>query len=529
VEKLEERQQLAAGVLTPAIMEAPLSGSGLTPAGGTSSVDGYAIWKPDQIRTKYGFNQLFHNTGLDGTGQTIALIEAYDNPYLKPNLDVFDGAFAIAAPPLFQKAPHAGVPVVDFTKAKQRSWALEADMDLQWAHAIAPGASIIEYEAASDSETDLMAAVGRAANDPAHPEVSVISMSFGEQEGIQSDAYFNQPANHRPITFIASSGDQDFWTSGMSLNWPAVAPNVLGVGGSFLEANGFEIPWYQNSPTINRYGDKDPSNIVPGGTNGGYSNATPEPSYQQSVQNTGKRSVPDVSFNADWNYSPIMVYEQAKGGWLYMGGTSEGAPQWAGLIALANQGRASLNRATLGNAVADIYAVASTDFNTAANGGTYFTGYNTYLGRGTPRADLLVPDLIYKVEAPWWVTNPPYSAGAVAYSANSTTMTAMGMTSPFREIVPAAFSRVGAMEVAPGPATSPEVVEQEKIGLAPASDSDSATLASPPDKQAVQSLRPSLSNMRAAPKVLRLVDWYYERTDARGFDEPVSGGLDSAT
>ncbi len=417
VENLEERQLMAAAVFTPALVEAP--------AGGSSTVNGYALWAPDQIRTKYGFNQLAANTHLTGAGQTIALVEAFDNPNLKPDLDAFDARFGIPAPPLFQKAAHAGVPVTDFSNPQQRSWALEAALDVEWAHAIAPGASIVVYEAASAADGDLMAAVRRAANDTSHPGVSVVSMSFARPESsLDDDTYFNQPANHTPVTFIASSGDQDYIANGFSLNYPAVAPNVLGVGGTFLEANNYEIPWYQNSPTINFFGLADPSHILTGGTNGGYSKVTPEPSYQYGVQNTGERSVPDVGYNADWNDSPIMVYEQATG-WVNMGGTSEGAPQWAGLVALANQGRANVNRPTLGNTVADVYALPAADFYT----NVYMPAYNTYDGRGTPLADRIVPDLINKVEVPWWVTHPPYVGDYMALSTGTYALAPAGAVS----------------------------------------------------------------------------------------------------
>ena len=133
---------------------------------------------------------------------------------------------------------------------------------------------------------------------------------------------------------------------------------------------------------------------------GGFSLYEPEPSYQASVQHSGARAVPNVAYAADPN-SGFFVYNSTgdadSTGWLAVGGTSVGAPQWAAVLAIANQGRAALNLAPLRNAPADIYQLSAADFHDVASGFNGFSagpGYDLVTGRGTPVANRLLPDLI---------------------------------------------------------------------------------------------------------------------------------------
>ena len=118
-------------------------------------------------------------------------------------------------------------------------WAGEISLDVEWAHAIAPGANILLVEASSADTTDLMAAVDYARHAAG---VSVVSMSWGGSEffswgGGESqsqttyDPYFTTPAGHQGVTFIASAGDSG---SQSGVQWPASSTNVLSVGGTSL-------------------------------------------------------------------------------------------------------------------------------------------------------------------------------------------------------------------------------------------------------------------------------------------------------
>src|SRR5262249_21361675 len=144
----------------------PLSGPGL-PGG----------FSPAQIRHAYGFDQIsFNGVPGDGRGQTIAIIDAYDQPNIAGDLATFDSTFCIAAPPSLTKGNQAGgtsYPVVD------AGWGLEISLDVEWAHAIAPAANILLVEANSNNFSDLFAAITYAKN---LPGVSVVSMSWGSSE-----------------------------------------------------------------------------------------------------------------------------------------------------------------------------------------------------------------------------------------------------------------------------------------------------------------------------------------------------------
>src|SRR5262249_52962977 len=156
----------------------------------------------------------------DGTGQTIAIVDAYDNPDIATDLHVFDQQFGLPDPPEFTKvALNSPQPNAD--------WAGEIALDVEWAHAIAPGAKILLVEARSWNLNDLTAAVDYAANQPG---VSAVSMSWGANEWPgehASDSHFLTPTGHSGVTFVASAGD-----NGAIPEWPSVAPNVLSVGGT---------------------------------------------------------------------------------------------------------------------------------------------------------------------------------------------------------------------------------------------------------------------------------------------------------
>ena len=197
----------------------------LSGAAGFNALDGNTTaFTPDQIRTAYGINDLT----LDGTGQTIAIVDAYDDPLIGQALDTFDSQFSTtdSSPTLFdqygpassfltvmnQDGQTTNLPAVDPAGPGTSNWELEEELDVEWTHALAPGAQIILVEANSQSLSDLMSAVVTAANQPA---VSVVSMSWGFVEGAevvaqdeaQYDADFTTPAGHQGVTFVASTGD----------------------------------------------------------------------------------------------------------------------------------------------------------------------------------------------------------------------------------------------------------------------------------------------------------------------------------
>jgi subtilase family serine protease len=303
-------------------------------------------------------------------------VDANDDPNIASDLQTFDGTFGLAAPPNFTKVK-IGNPQTD------SGWSGEIALDVEWAHAIAPGASILLVEANSASLGDLLTAVNYARS---YAGVSVVSMSWGggEFRGETSyDSYFTTPGGHAGVTFVASAGDSGAWYGAA---WPSISSNVLAVGGTSLyltasNAYSGEQGWTDSG--------------------GGYSSYEAEPTYQHSVQNTGARTNPDVAYDADPS-TGFYVYDsfpQSNGskGWFSFGGTSAGAPQWAALIAIADQGRALAGQAPLAGAQAAIYALPSSDFHdvtTGSNGYPAGPGYDIVTGRGSPYADRVVHDLL---------------------------------------------------------------------------------------------------------------------------------------
>ena len=225
-----------------------------------------------------------------------------------------------------------------------------------------------------------------------------MSWGLNEYAGEQAlDSYFATPTGHQGVTFVAASGDEGGYSVDNSGNptttpgilYPAASPNVLAAGGTTLNLNADSS---YNSET------------AWSGSGGGTSLYEPEPVYQQGVQTTGFRTVPDVAFDADPN-TGVAVYDSYNntdnsGPWVEVGGTSLAAPSWAALIAIADQGRVLAGSTTLdgpSQALPALYAVSPTDFNDITSGSNgVFTagpGYDEVTGLGSPKANFLIPDL----------------------------------------------------------------------------------------------------------------------------------------
>src|SRR5262249_22602105 len=155
-------------------------------------------------------------------------------------------------------------------------WASEIALDVEWAHAIAPGANILLVEATNNSFANLLAAVRFAASQPG---VVAVSMSWGGGEFSSEtsfDSTFQTPAAHGGVTFVASSGD-----AGAPASYPAISPNVLAVGGTTLNLD--------SSGNIL-------SESAWSGSGGGISLFEAQPAYQNGIPQTStSRANPDVA------------------------------------------------------------------------------------------------------------------------------------------------------------------------------------------------------------------------------------------
>jgi hypothetical protein len=255
---------------------------------------------------------------------------------------------------------------------------------------MAPGANIVLVEANSDSTPDLMAAVNYAST---IPNVSVVSMSWGNKNGEYSgetsyDPYFSTPAGHIGVTFVASTGDNGSGPN--EPTYPSTSSNVLAVGGTLL--------------TTDTAGDYQSETSWPY-SGGGISAYESQPSYQKGVvtQSSTMRTVPDVAYNSGSSTGSFYAVYDTSGpsnGWLTAWGTSEAAPQWAALIAIADQGRALNGEGTLdgpSQTLPAIYQMPQSNFHdiTTGSNGSYSAGpgYDLVTGRGTPIANLVVDSL----------------------------------------------------------------------------------------------------------------------------------------
>ncbi len=325
---------------------------------------------PAQVQTAYGLGGLtFGGLAANGAGQTIAIVDAYNDPNIQAELAVFDATYNLPAPPSFRVVSETGTAALPMVNA---SWAQEIALDVEWAHALAPGASIVLVEANSGSIPDLMVAVQTAAGIAG---VSVVTMSWSGNESFYASAYYDSVFTAPGITFVAASGDSGPFSG---VQYPASSPNVLSVGGTTLQvdSNGNylgETPWF--------------------GTSGGISLIEREPAYQISVQTYGARSTPDVAFDGNPN-TGVSVYSidpySGQGSWMTIAGTSLGAQAMGALIAVVDQGRALSNKGSLNSVqtLTALYQLPSSDFHTIGG------GFNTQTGLGTPNGASFINDLV---------------------------------------------------------------------------------------------------------------------------------------
>ena len=380
----------------------------------TSGPTGYS---PTQIRHAYGFDQISFNGGTaDGSGETIAIVDAYDDPNIASDLHAFDVAFGLADPNFTKVNQNGGATL----PRGNSGWATEIALDVEWAHAIAPKANILLVEASDASYNNLFAAVNYARNAAG---VVAVSMSWGGSEcsGETSlDGYLTTPANHNGVAFVVASGD-----SGAPAEYPEASPNVLSVGGTSLRLT--------SSNTISTESAWVDST-------GGLSTYESEPAFQKGIvtQTTTNRATPDVSYDADPNTGfPVYDSYGTSAVWGQYGGTSDAAPQWSALIAIADQGRALAGLSPLsgGQLLTDIYQMPSGDFHDITSGSTLGSqtlpaavGYDLATGRGTPAANLIVGALVGTTVTSTAATHFTFSPPVSTTAGNTFSLTVSALT-----------------------------------------------------------------------------------------------------
>ena len=327
-------------------------GSGASPDA-TASPTGL---DPATIKSVYGFP----TAATAGAGQTIAIVDAYDDPTVFSDFNAFNQQYGLGCTGCLSKVVEldgAGNP-----PAADGGWALEISLDVEWAHAIAPGASILLVEATDPSYLNLM-----SAEDYAGAHAQYVSNSWGGSEfcsifGCETsdDAHFAAGG----VSYFVAAGD-----SGLPAQYPSASPNVISVGGTTLHFDGTgafssETGWSKG-----------------GGGCSSYETATAAQSgfgqYPQ-VGCKGQRATPDVALDADPN-SGVSVYDStpynSQTGWWSVGGTSASTPMWAG--------RSADRAVAVDSAYVYGSAIGFRDITSGNNGAACLIGYDLCSGRGS--------------------------------------------------------------------------------------------------------------------------------------------------
>jgi subtilase family serine protease len=318
-----------------------------TPAGVVSSPTGLP---PSTIDGVYGFS----SASTTGSTPTIALVDAYNDPNAVGDLTTFDTQYGLPAPPSFSQVSQTGTKTLPATNA---SWDLEISLDIEWAHAMAPGADILLVEATTNSLTNLLAAEKYAS---AHAQYVSNSWGASESSGESSnDSYFSTPG----VDYFASTGD-----TASELSWPATSPTVTSVGGTSLTLTSGHTLAQESAWSA--------------GGGGCSADETANPAQKTgSISCSGKRATPDFSLDADPN-SGVSVYDSvtydSQSGWWTVGGTSASTAMIAG--------EAAANASTSLSA-ASVYGGAPSinlrDITLGSNGHAAGPGYDLATGLGS--------------------------------------------------------------------------------------------------------------------------------------------------
>jgi subtilase family serine protease len=314
---------------------------------------GIHCYSPLQYRTAYDLNPLYAR-GITGAGKTIVIVDSFGSPTIQHDLEVFDAQWGIPNTTV-QVVKAGNVPPFDPSNPDHVGWAQETTLDVEYAHAIAPGAHIVLVETpVAETEgvvgfPEMMdaekALIDRGIGD-------VITQSFGATENTfpgfdQGDfssllnlRYAFKDAQRHGVTVLASSGDSgatDAMADGVTdypfpvNSWPSSDPLVTSIGGTQLNL------------------DNDGNRVSPdvvwndgfGAGGGGPSHVFARPAYQFGVRNVvgAQRGTPDISMSAavDGGAWVYYTFVNATSPWHIFGGTSEASPIFSGIVALADQ------------------------------------------------------------------------------------------------------------------------------------------------------------------------------------------------
>jgi subtilase family serine protease len=444
----------ATAVIRPSVSDFELIGAGpIPPTQAECASVGRRCFNPTAINNSYNEGPLF-SRGLNGAGQTIAIVDAIGSETIRHDLHIFDQAFGVQAMcgeeavvcqpgmPTFSEqqqgetASKPAPPTSNGAGLQARDvWALETTLDVEWAHSVAPGANILLLTTPPNETLGVQGFPNfmKAEDTVALNHLAgVISQSFAstEEAFASTQSLLNlrfafQDARAAGVTVLGASGDTGTANTKLqpiknpatvpfpTVNWPASDPLVTGVGGTYLctgATSGTVVDSTSPPSQCQSFaGQRELSWVGSGGS-------TPIPSTQ--------RGVPDVSYQASAR-TGVLVYITNPGstgiacpsgdpcstGWYVVGGTSSGTPQWAGLIAIADQ----INGGPLGwinpalyligtnptryaNDFFDVTTGVSNQNDPSIPGYNASSGWDPITGLGTPNAANLLPDLVNAVK-----------------------------------------------------------------------------------------------------------------------------------
>jgi subtilase family serine protease len=405
-----------------------------------------ACYLPGQIQRAYHLPALY-KTGITGKGETIVIVDSYGSPTVRRDLRVFDKAAGLPPPPSLKIIQPAGKVAPYTPNASREGWAGETDLDVEYAHTIAPGANIllVETPTAENEGASGFPQIVRAEKFVIDNHLgSVISQSFSATEQTFASrkrlislrgAYID--AARKGVTVLAASGDSgaaDVRYDGFTYylhpvtSWPDSDPLVTGVGGTRLQlsSSGAAIRaarvWndtYSRPASEFIVGGSPPNPLASGG---GRSVIFGRPGYQAGVRKVvGRhRGVPDISMSGACN-GAVDMYQSFAGppaGWYPTCGTSEATPEFAGIVALAGQVarhplgliNPALYRMSRHKARGIVDVVRGGSTVSFRQGGTLhavagfraLAGYDLASGVGTVNALWFVPELAAAASHPSW-------------------------------------------------------------------------------------------------------------------------------
>ena len=405
-------------------------------------LNGPPCYIPQEIQAAYNYPA---GPGAPtGAGQTIVVVTAYGAPFVANDLQIFDAGLGLPDPPHFRVETQQ-VPVSSDGSGFTYVWEVETDLDVQWAHAMAPDANIVVAVANTDDPANVAEILREVL--PKYPG-AIVTQSFGADEtGPAGDPTL--PNTFSPLyltallrggTVLAAAGDlgasngtelEGVTPSAMAA-YPASDPLVLAVGGT--EGNPYPGGLLAADGT---YGGEQAWNEVvfgtPGAGGGAPSQLFDAPPWQRSLH-TNQRLEPDVSYNASEVDGYLVILscrpsgpgspfldptcvDSSRFGFVAVGGTSAGTPQWAAIVALANQLRAQGHRGPLGFVSPTLYDIAkdprsyARDFHDITTGSNALNltalgfpaasefgfaaapGYDLATGLGSPNVSSLLFDL----------------------------------------------------------------------------------------------------------------------------------------